>query len=128
MFDFEYPCEIELDTKFEEIEKGFKETSRSEIFKEPPESPPAALFPQVDTLHARVETLQKTVGEWPDVMGQRAIAAVEEMSILTDAVDVKVESLQAEVNLLKQVVGREEDRAPVSKVKVPDSKPSWRCS
>ncbi|KAL0362019.1 UNVERIFIED_CONTAM: hypothetical protein Scaly_1157100 [Sesamum calycinum] len=44
-------------------------------------------------------------------MGQRAIAAVEEMSILTDAVDVKVESLQAEVNLLKLVVGREEDRA-----------------
>ncbi|KAK4397635.1 hypothetical protein Sango_1239000 [Sesamum angolense] len=89
----------------------------------PSESPPAVLFPQVDTLHARVENLQKTVREWPDVMGQRAIAAIEEMSILIDVDDVKVENLQAEVNLLKRVVGREEDRAPVSKVKVLDSKP-----
>ncbi|KAL0362016.1 UNVERIFIED_CONTAM: hypothetical protein Scaly_1156800 [Sesamum calycinum] len=31
----------------------------------PPESPPAMLFPQVDTLHARLRDLQKTVGREP---------------------------------------------------------------
>ncbi|KAK4382003.1 hypothetical protein Sango_2915400 [Sesamum angolense] len=54
-----------------------------------PESPPVALFSLVDTLHSRVETLQKA----------------------------------AEVNLLKRVVGRDEDRAPMSRVKAPNLKP-----
>ncbi|KAK4381993.1 RNA-directed DNA polymerase [Sesamum angolense] len=60
-----------------------------ELLGQAPESPPVALFPLVDTLHSRVETLQKA----------------------------------AKVNLLKRVVGRDEDRAPMSKVKVPDPKP-----
>ncbi|KAL0303558.1 UNVERIFIED_CONTAM: Serine/threonine-protein kinase D6PKL1 [Sesamum radiatum] len=82
----------------------------------------AVLFPQVNTLNSRVEALQKTVGEWPDVMGQQVTTAIEEMSILTDAVEVKVDSMQTEVNLLKRVVGQEEDLVPVSKVKVPNLK------
>ncbi|KAL0313602.1 UNVERIFIED_CONTAM: hypothetical protein Sradi_5759500 [Sesamum radiatum] len=64
-----------------------------ELLGQAPASPPVALFP-------RINTLNTTVGEWPDLMGQRA-----------------------EVNLLKGALGREEDRAPVSKVKVPDPKP-----
>ncbi|KAL0314802.1 UNVERIFIED_CONTAM: hypothetical protein Sangu_2324600 [Sesamum angustifolium] len=44
------------------------------------------------------------MNRWPDVMGQRATAAVEEMSILIDDVDVKIETLHAKVNMLKQVV------------------------
>ncbi|KAL0395501.1 UNVERIFIED_CONTAM: hypothetical protein Slati_4516300 [Sesamum latifolium] len=81
-----------------------------------------ALFLQVDTLHSRVETLQKSVGEWPDMMGQRARGAVEEMSVLTDVIDLRIDGIQADLNLLKWAVGREEDRAPLSKVKVPDPK------
>ncbi|KAL0354963.1 UNVERIFIED_CONTAM: hypothetical protein Sradi_3943200 [Sesamum radiatum] len=45
------------------------------------------------------------------------------MSVLTDVVDVKIDSLQTEVNLLRLMVGWEEDCAPMSKVKVPDPKP-----
>ncbi|KAL0421314.1 UNVERIFIED_CONTAM: hypothetical protein Slati_3154300 [Sesamum latifolium] len=45
------------------------------------------------------------------------------MSILTNAVDVKIDTLQAEVNLLKRALGKDEDRALVSKVKVSDPKP-----
>ncbi|KAK4391961.1 hypothetical protein Sango_1973900 [Sesamum angolense] len=88
-----------------------------ELLGQAPESPPVALFSLVDTLHSRVETLQKTVGEWPEM------SAIEEASILTNAVDVRVDGVQAEVNLLKRVVGRDDDRAPMSKVKVPDPKP-----
>ncbi|KAL0352155.1 UNVERIFIED_CONTAM: Transposon Ty3-I Gag-Pol polyprotein [Sesamum calycinum] len=66
---------------------------------------------------------QKTVGEWPEMLDKRVMSAIEEASILTDAVDVRVDGVQAEVNLLKRVVGRDDDRAPMSKVKVPDPKP-----
>ncbi|KAL0352120.1 UNVERIFIED_CONTAM: hypothetical protein Scaly_1600700 [Sesamum calycinum] len=90
---------------------------------QPPESAPAAFFSRVDTLHVRVDTLQKSLNRWSDVIGERATEAVEEMSIFTDVVDVKVETLHTEVNLLKEVVGREEDRVPASKVKVSDPKP-----
>ncbi|KAK4381136.1 hypothetical protein Sango_2997100 [Sesamum angolense] len=41
----------------------------------------------------------------------------------TFEVDVRVDGVQAEVNLLKRVVGRDEDRAPMSEVKVPNPKP-----
>ncbi|KAL0307239.1 UNVERIFIED_CONTAM: hypothetical protein Sradi_6141200 [Sesamum radiatum] len=87
------------------------------------ESPPVALFLLVDTLHSRVETLQKAVGEWPDMLDKRVTSAIEEASILTDADNVRVNGIQAEVNLLKRVVGRDEDHAPMFKVKVPDPKP-----
>ncbi|KAK4381998.1 hypothetical protein Sango_2914900 [Sesamum angolense] len=36
-----------------------------------PKSPPVALFSLVDTLRSRVETLQKAVGEWPDMLDKR---------------------------------------------------------
>ncbi|KAL0317432.1 UNVERIFIED_CONTAM: hypothetical protein Sangu_2157500 [Sesamum angustifolium] len=57
------------------------------------------------------------------MLDKRVMSAIEEASILTDAVDVRVDGVQAEVNLLKRVVGRDDDRAPMSKVKVPDPKP-----
>ncbi|KAL0363819.1 UNVERIFIED_CONTAM: hypothetical protein Sangu_0479500 [Sesamum angustifolium] len=38
------------------------------------------------------------------------------MSILIDAVELKVDGIQAEVNLLKRVVDWDEDRAPISKL------------
>ncbi|KAK4381133.1 hypothetical protein Sango_2996800 [Sesamum angolense] len=88
-----------------------------ELLGQAPESPPVALFPLVDTLH------QKTIGEWPDMLDKRVTSATEEASILTDAVHVRVDGVQAEVNLLKRVVGRDEDCAPMSKVKVPYPKP-----
>ncbi|KAL0406626.1 UNVERIFIED_CONTAM: hypothetical protein Slati_3976500 [Sesamum latifolium] len=55
-------------------------------------------------------------------MGQRARGAVEEMSFLTNVIDLGIDGMQADLNLLKRAVGREEDRTPVSKVKVPDPK------
>ncbi|KAL0336610.1 UNVERIFIED_CONTAM: hypothetical protein Sradi_4872900 [Sesamum radiatum] len=94
-----------------------------ELLGQAPESPPVALFPLVDTLHLRVETLQKAVGKWPDMLDKWVTSTIEEASILTDAVDVRVDGVQPEVNLLKRVVGRDKDRAPISKVKVPDPKP-----
>ncbi|KAK4383420.1 hypothetical protein Sango_2777800 [Sesamum angolense] len=94
-----------------------------ELLGQAPESPPVALFPLVDTLHSRVEMLQKMVGEWPDMLEKRVTSATEEASILTDAVHVRVDGVLAEVNLLKRVVGRDEDCAPMSKVKVPYPKP-----
>ncbi|KAL0438720.1 UNVERIFIED_CONTAM: hypothetical protein Slati_2355000 [Sesamum latifolium] len=94
-----------------------------ELFGQAPGSPLVALFPRVDTLNSTVEMLHNTVGGWSDVMGQRVIAAIEEISILTDVVEVKIDSLQAEVNVLKLAVGWDEDLAPVSKFKVSDLKP-----
>ncbi|KAK4397971.1 RNA-directed DNA polymerase [Sesamum angolense] len=94
-----------------------------ELLGQAPEPPPVALFPLVDTLHLRVEMLQKAVGDWPDLLDKRVTSAIEEASILTDAVYVRVDGIQVEVNLLKQVVGRDDDRALVFKVKVPDPKP-----
>ncbi|KAL0302208.1 UNVERIFIED_CONTAM: hypothetical protein Sangu_3114600 [Sesamum angustifolium] len=67
-----------------------------ELLGQAPKSPPVALFPLVDTLHSRVEMLQKAVGEWPDMLDKRVTSAIEETSILTDAVDVRVDGVQAE--------------------------------
>ncbi|KAL0302193.1 UNVERIFIED_CONTAM: hypothetical protein Sangu_3113100 [Sesamum angustifolium] len=57
------------------------------------------------------------------MLDKRVTSAIEEASIVIDAVDVRVDGVQAKVNLLKRVVGRDEDRAPMSKVKVLDPKP-----
>ncbi|KAL0408359.1 UNVERIFIED_CONTAM: hypothetical protein Sradi_1770300 [Sesamum radiatum] len=57
------------------------------------------------------------------MVDKRVMSVVEEVSILTDAVEVKTDSMQSEVNMLKWAVDQDEDRAPVSKVKVPDPKP-----
>ncbi|KAL0419179.1 UNVERIFIED_CONTAM: hypothetical protein Sradi_1331400 [Sesamum radiatum] len=57
------------------------------------------------------------------MLDKRVTSAIDEASILTDAVDVRVDDVQAEVNLLKRVVGRDKDCAPMSKVKVHDPKP-----
>ncbi|KAL0346356.1 UNVERIFIED_CONTAM: hypothetical protein Scaly_1651600 [Sesamum calycinum] len=94
-----------------------------ELLGQAPESPPMALFLLVDTLHSRVEMLQKAVGEWPEMLDKWVTSVVEEASILTDAVEVNVDGIQTEVNLLTRVMGRDDDRALMSKVNVPDSKP-----
>ena len=47
---------------------------------------------------------------------------VEAVSNLTDAIDLKFDGMKIEVNLLKCVMVREEDRAHLSKINVPDSK------
>ncbi|KAL0444795.1 UNVERIFIED_CONTAM: hypothetical protein Slati_2202200 [Sesamum latifolium] len=88
-----------------------------ELLGQPHESPLVVLFPLVDTLRSRVETLQKTVGEWLEMVDKRVTLVVEEVSILTYAVDLKLDSMKSKLNLLKRVVGWEEDSAPVSKVK-----------
>ncbi|KAL0410971.1 UNVERIFIED_CONTAM: hypothetical protein Slati_3686800 [Sesamum latifolium] len=55
-------------------------------------------------------------------MGQRSRGAVEEMSVLTNVIDLRINGMQADLNMLKRAVGREEDRAPLSKAtKVPDA-------
>ncbi|KAL0363843.1 UNVERIFIED_CONTAM: hypothetical protein Sangu_0481900 [Sesamum angustifolium] len=55
------------------------------------------------------------------MLDKRVTLMVEEVSILTNVVEVKVDGIQAEMNLLKCVVGRNKDRASMSKV--PDPKP-----
>ncbi|KAL0305330.1 UNVERIFIED_CONTAM: hypothetical protein Sangu_3037600 [Sesamum angustifolium] len=67
-----------------------------ELLGQAPESPPVALFPLVDTLHSRVETLQKVMGEWLDMSDKRVTSAIEETSIFTNAIDVRVDGVQAE--------------------------------
>ncbi|KAL0301978.1 UNVERIFIED_CONTAM: hypothetical protein Sradi_6474600 [Sesamum radiatum] len=57
------------------------------------------------------------------MLDKLVMSVVEEASILTDVVDVRVDGIQAEVNLLKCAVSWDEDRTPMSKVKVPDPKP-----
>ncbi|KAK4403123.1 RNA-directed DNA polymerase [Sesamum angolense] len=65
---------------------------------------------------------QKAVGEWPDMLDKRVTSATEEASILTDAVDVRVDGVQAEVKFLKRVVGQDEDCAPMSKAaRIPEA-------
>ncbi|KAK4381999.1 hypothetical protein Sango_2915000 [Sesamum angolense] len=57
------------------------------------------------------------------MLDKRVTSAIEETSILTNAVDVRVDGVQAQVDLLNRVVGRDEDHAPMSNVKVPNPKP-----
>ncbi|KAL2231225.1 UNVERIFIED_CONTAM: hypothetical protein Sindi_1716900, partial [Sesamum indicum] len=49
-------------------------------------------------------------------------SVVEDVSILIDVVDMKLDGMKTKVNLLKCVMDREDDRVPSSKaVRVPDA-------
>ncbi|KAL0294928.1 UNVERIFIED_CONTAM: RNA-directed DNA polymerase [Sesamum radiatum] len=50
------------------------------------EPSPVMLFPLVDTLHSTVETLQKKVGELPEMVDKRVTLVVEEDTYLQDSV------------------------------------------
>ncbi|KAL0281711.1 UNVERIFIED_CONTAM: hypothetical protein Sradi_7294600 [Sesamum radiatum] len=54
--------------------------------------------------------------------GSACERAVEEMSVFTDVIELRIDGIQADLNVLKRAVGREEDRASLSKIKVPDPK------
>ncbi|KAK4428301.1 hypothetical protein Salat_1129700 [Sesamum alatum] len=88
-----------------------------ELWEPPPNNLPVALLPQVETLRLRVETLQKSVDTFPGFVEGRVTSVAGDVSILTDVVDIKFDGMKTEVNLLKRVMGREEDRAPAPKVK-----------
>ncbi|KAL0420235.1 UNVERIFIED_CONTAM: hypothetical protein Slati_3046400 [Sesamum latifolium] len=88
-----------------------------------PQDPYKVLFPQVETLCLRVETLQKLVDDLPSFTEGWVVLWSNDVSILTHAIDIKSDGMKTGVNLLKRVVGKEDDRVPLSKVKVPDLKP-----
>ncbi|KAK4422090.1 hypothetical protein Salat_2160000 [Sesamum alatum] len=88
-----------------------------------PGAEPVTLFPQTDALRIKVNSLQRTVDELPSFVEGRIVFVIEEVSALTDSCDQRFEALRQEVNVLKCAIGRDKDRAPQSKVKVPDLKP-----
>ncbi|KAL0361987.1 UNVERIFIED_CONTAM: hypothetical protein Scaly_1153900 [Sesamum calycinum] len=64
---------------------------------------PVPLFPLVDTLHSSAETSQKIVRELLEIVDKQVTSVAEDVSILIDAVDLKIGSMQSKFNLLKRV-------------------------
>ncbi|KAL0336719.1 UNVERIFIED_CONTAM: Transposon Tf2-11 polyprotein [Sesamum radiatum] len=70
---------------------------------------------KVKAFRLKVKTLQKLVDDLSGIVEGQVIFMAENVSILTDAVNLKFSGMKTKVNLLKRVVGREEDHAPSSK-------------
>ncbi|KAK4421846.1 hypothetical protein Salat_2135200 [Sesamum alatum] len=71
----------------------------------------------VDTLHIRVDSLQRAVDAMLSAIEDRVVSIVEDVDILNDTVNMKLVALSDEVNLIKRAVGKEDDRVPQSKGK-----------
>ncbi|KAK4421917.1 hypothetical protein Salat_2142400 [Sesamum alatum] len=69
----------------------------------------------VDTLRIRVDSLQVAVERCLVRMRPESSVA-KDVIILNDVVDMKLVALKDEVNLIKRVMGKEDDRVPQSKI------------
>ncbi|KAG8391633.1 hypothetical protein BUALT_Bualt01G0207600 [Buddleja alternifolia] len=102
---------LELETRIRGIE-GFLGT--------PPELPVVPLFETLQT----VGKLQTSVDEIPAFIEERIMSVAEDLSILQDVVDLKLDAVSIEMRIVKRAVGGGSfSSGPPSKFKVPDLKP-----
>lgn len=78
----------------------------------------------VEGVHRAVERIQESVADMPSFVESRVISCQEEIIVLTEAIETRLESFVADLRILKQALrsGLADER-PTIKVKVPDPKP-----
>ncbi|KAG8388408.1 hypothetical protein BUALT_Bualt02G0122800 [Buddleja alternifolia] len=102
---------LELETRIRRIE-GFLGT--------PLEPPVVPLFETLQT----VGKLQTSVNEIPAFIKGRIISVAEDLSVLQDAIDLKLDAVNIEMGIVKRAVGGGSSSSePSSKFKVQDLKP-----
>ncbi|KAG8365919.1 hypothetical protein BUALT_Bualt17G0022000 [Buddleja alternifolia] len=99
------------------------------------ETPMIAIFQKFQDLDERVKKLGKSVNEIPSFIEGRMVSLAEDLGILTDAVDMKLEAVNVEISVLKRAtekrcqVARVSDSKKVSMASmflVGDAKLRWR--
>ncbi|KAG8371242.1 hypothetical protein BUALT_Bualt13G0067300 [Buddleja alternifolia] len=90
----------------------------------PLETPMVAIFQKFQDLEELVEKLGKLVNEIPSFIEGRMVSLVEDLGILTGAVDMKLEVVNMEISVLKRATdsAMSGDGGPSSKVRVSDPK------
>ncbi|KAG8383794.1 hypothetical protein BUALT_Bualt04G0050700 [Buddleja alternifolia] len=73
----------------------------------------------------KIDVLQKSVNEIPFFIEGRIVSMGEDLGVLTDVVDLKIDVINTKLSVLKRVVGgsKPDERPSSSKLKVPDPKP-----
>ncbi|KAG8387859.1 hypothetical protein BUALT_Bualt02G0065000 [Buddleja alternifolia] len=95
------------------------------LLGQPLETPMVAIFQKFQDLEERIEKLGKSVNEIPSFIEGRMVSLAGDLGILTDAVDMKLEVFNVEINVLKRATENavSGDGGPSSKLRVPDPKP-----
>ncbi|KAG8373421.1 hypothetical protein BUALT_Bualt11G0022500 [Buddleja alternifolia] len=88
------------------------------------ETPMVAIFQKFQGLEERVEKWGKSMDEIPSFIEGRMVSLAEDISILTDAVDMNLDAVNVEISVLKRATGSvvSGDGGPSSKLRVPDPK------
>ncbi|KAG8388763.1 hypothetical protein BUALT_Bualt02G0159100 [Buddleja alternifolia] len=88
------------------------------------ETPMVAIFQKFHDLEERVEKWGKSMDEIPSFIEGRMVSLAEDISILTDAVDMKLDAVNVEISVLKRATGSvvSGDGGPSSKLRVSDPK------
>ncbi|KAL0365511.1 UNVERIFIED_CONTAM: hypothetical protein Sangu_0648700 [Sesamum angustifolium] len=97
-----------------------------ELIGKPEQPPSVGLIQQVSSIQEMVESLRmKVKEELPETVLKGLESVSDEISCLTDAVDYKLESLKADLRLVKLAVANSgtDGSAVAPKVRVPDPKP-----
>ncbi|KAG8381936.1 hypothetical protein BUALT_Bualt05G0024500 [Buddleja alternifolia] len=94
------------------------------LLGQPLETPMVAIFQKFQDLEERVEKWGKSMDEIPSFIEGRMVSLAEDISILTDAVDMKLDAVNVEISVLKRATGSvvSGDGGPSSKLRVPDPK------
>ncbi|KAG8377001.1 hypothetical protein BUALT_Bualt09G0122800 [Buddleja alternifolia] len=94
------------------------------LLGQPLETPMLAIFQKFQNLEERVEKWGKSMDEIPSFIEGRMVSLAEDISILTGAVDMKLDAVNVEISVLKRATGSvvSGDGGPSSKLRVPDPK------
>ncbi|KAG8373314.1 hypothetical protein BUALT_Bualt11G0011100 [Buddleja alternifolia] len=94
------------------------------LLGQPLETPMVAIFQKFQDLEERVEKWGKSMDEIPSFIEGRMVSLAEDISILTDAVDMKLDAVNVEISVLKRATGSvvSGDGGPSSKLRMPDPK------
>ncbi|KAG8374924.1 hypothetical protein BUALT_Bualt10G0046200 [Buddleja alternifolia] len=88
-------------------------------------TPPKLLETTVFQALEKIDALQKSVNEIPSFIEGRIMSMGEDLGMLTDVVDLKIDVINTELSVLKRAMGGSmpNERPSSSKLKVPDLKP-----
>ncbi|KAG8371592.1 hypothetical protein BUALT_Bualt13G0104000 [Buddleja alternifolia] len=94
------------------------------LLGQPLETPMVAIFQKFQDLEERVEKWGKSMDEIPSFIEGRMVSLAEDINILMDAFDMKLDAVNVEISVLKRATGSvvSGDGGPSSKLRVLDPK------
>ncbi|KAG8380946.1 hypothetical protein BUALT_Bualt06G0069400 [Buddleja alternifolia] len=75
------------------------------LLGQPLKTPMVAIFQKFQDLEERIEKLGESVDEIPSFIEGKMVSLAQDLGILTDAVDMKLDAINVEISMLKRATG-----------------------